>query len=480
VTPEEAVTHFANARPGRTIVDFVEVGLPCWRIVARCDVLDEKRISTIDETIMRSVVLGVDDPDELELMLGLGELTEDAIVGLVAQEWVRTTDDDRLCLSETGQAVLADAVEIVSREAVIPFDYDGLLRRLIFDDTLMEPRRARERGLREIPAHPGHAPDVAETRLCQQDIQRVLRTRGDGRDQASQLLSIRSFDHRDRQVLPAVALVFIPETGRGRCEIAFVVDGKLSTEHEVAFFNAGLMESLGLDRPLRNLARKSLPGTGPADLREVLNPVEATVRQEQRLVRSESLNPDSDEEAQDAAHAVGQKLRSLSPRTIQVDEHADLLQIAIIASSQRLLIAGGNLTAEHITQRLIEGIRRQLRKDLVARIIYQGIAKGQDRALQLLEKLSSDYPNLLLEQRPDIDECVLISDDRFVIIGAYPWLGQRGDIDRPLADHRSVLTNDRSRIDAEWKRLDGRDPRTAQSGNAPSRRARRSRHRGRR
>jgi hypothetical protein len=61
--------------------------------------------------------------------------------------------------------------------------------------------------------------------------------------------------------------------------------------------------------------------------------------------------------------------------------------------------------------------------------------------------------------------------------GAFPWLGQLSDRERPLTDTRSLLVRDREAIDQAWARLDGRIAGTLVPAPAPepgnrSRRAR--------
>ena len=56
----------------------------------------------------------------------------------------------------------------------------------------------------------------------------------------------------------------------------------------------------------------------------------------------------------------------------------------------------------------------------------------------------------------ETDQSALLSDDRFVVLGNYPWLGFMGDADRNLGDRRSLLSTDRDQIDDVWQRFDGR------------------------
>ena len=62
-----------------------------------------------------------------------------------------------------------------------------------------------------------------------------------------------------------------------------------------------------------------------------------------------------------------------------------------------------------------------------------------EHALEGLRTAARDYPGLIIDERETRDEGVLISDDRFVANGAFPWLGQLGDRERSLTDARSLL-----------------------------------------
>lgn len=481
MTITDIVTRQVDSRPDMRLVDYVEVGLPAWRVLARCDVLEPKAISAIDETTMRAVSLGVDDALDLQILLGLDEQVLDTtITGLVDHEWARDADDEgNVALTEAGDAVLSAAVEIVAREVVVPFDYDGLLRRPILDQNLVDRRVGAARGLREVPATPERPPDVAELRSCRQGIGRVLRVAGSRREQEAQLLDVRSIDRRERYMLPALAMVFAPK-GRGRCEVALAVDDELSIEHEAAFVNAALVDRIGLDRGLRATGRRPPIAPGPTVQRARLDEdAEQAARRALREARDRAGNAGveaTDEEAEDVRRARAE-LNDLPVRTVLPHEHAALLRVALSASRQRLLIAGGAASSAHVDGRFLAQLRPTLEAGTFVRIIVSGAAPGAEGALKSLYDLTRDYPQLIVEERDLASQGALISDSRFVAFGAFPWLGQLGDRDRPIADTRSLLVRDPKAADEEWARLDGRTPGSSERVSTPNPRGRRRRRR---
>jgi hypothetical protein len=77
---EETGERFADERPGFDLLDYAEVGLPYWRVRARCDVLDHKQISAINEAILRAIDIGVDRPADIAVLLGLEDVVLDTTV----------------------------------------------------------------------------------------------------------------------------------------------------------------------------------------------------------------------------------------------------------------------------------------------------------------------------------------------------------------------------------------------------------------
>lgn len=473
----EVVARYTHSRPDMTLVDYAEVGLPAWRILARCDVLAPKAISAIDETTMQAIALGIADPVELQVMLGLDEQVLDTtLTALVSNEWARDAGDGAVALTDAGNEILGAATEIVAREVVVPFDYDGLLRRPILDQTLLDRRHGAAQGLREVPADPERAPDVAELRSCRQDIARVLRQAGSRREQDSQLLQVRSIDRRDRLVLPALALVFAPD-GRGRCEVALAIGDELSVEHEAVFVNAGLANRIGLGRRLRATQRRPLPLPGPANWRSHLDSdAESAARRALREAREGAMANDGDDGGAEEIRVARAALNALPVRTVLPHEHQALLRIALSGSQRRLLIAGGAVTREHADGRLLQQLRRTLDTGTLVKIVVSGAAPGSEQALEALRAVARDYPNLVVDEQDLREEGALLSDDRFVAFGSFPWLGQLGDRERPLADRRSLLTRDPAAIEATWNACDGRLP----GHHEPAARTTRSRRRRRR
>lgn len=477
MSPEDIASRFAASRTGLTLVDFVDVGLPCWRILARCEILAKKNLSAIDETILHTLALGFEDVTEIQVILGLDEIVlETAVTGLVGQGWATGSKEDGVALTEAGKEKLVAAAEIVSRETVIPLDYDGLRRTPIYDDSLIDHKRGTDMGFRAIPPMPNRKPDVAELRICRHEIATILTRTGDGRDQESQLLEIRSIDRRDRYLLPATALVFAPNTG-GKCEVAFVVDGKESSEHEAAFQNAGLLASFGLDRDLRGLKKRPLQLKTPSGTAGSLDlDSEAQARAEIRRLEADSTSTTNNVED---LRSAKNKLARINPRTVEPAEHPSLLKIAIGMSSKRLMIVGGRVSAAALDAQTQRTLRKTLEAGTLVHIAFENDISSDPAGEESLRKIASEFPNLrLVESKLPIPECVLLSDSRFMVTGSFPWFGYKGDPSRAISDRRSIFQKDYDLLNAKWMSVDGRDTENAGSSRKAKRPRRRRGRRG--
>jgi hypothetical protein len=91
------------------------------------------------------------------------------------------------------------------------------------------------------------------------------------------------------------------------------------------------------------------------------------------------------------------------------------------------------------------------------------------------EPAARDYPGRIVDQQDMSNESLLITDNRCVAYGAFPWLGPLGDRERPLTNTRSLLVRDPEAIDEAWARLDGRRPGTVGPRPTPDPRRRHSR-----
>jgi hypothetical protein len=232
------------------------------------------------------------------------------------------------------------------------------------------------------------------------------------------------------------------------------------------------------------MLRAPLPG--PQELRAAVQP-QAEQETRRDLAAAQEVHERAVEGELPAARAAladaRRRLHALSPRSVLPHEHGGLLDVAVGLSRHRLLIVTRGVTGQHVGRQFTARLRATLDHGAAARIVIDTSAGHDETALAALRAVARDYPALEIELRDAEHDCVLLSDSRFLVLGAYPWLGQLGNADRPVGCQHSLLSTEPNRIEAEWHRFDARPPVPGdrRAGTAPGRADHgRARSRGRR
>jgi hypothetical protein len=459
MTPEDLAERHAYDRDGFDVVDYGEIGLPYWRMRVRCDALAPKAISAFEEALLRGLELGIKDPADLGLMLGLDDrLLDAAMATLIGENWIEATAGGRYLLTSRGTDVLAAAAEIVPVERVVPLDYDGLLRETTIVDDVLTPKQLAAAGIREVPPHPARKPDLPELRTQSAAIQRLLRAAAHGRDQETHLLGIKQVDRRDRMFRRGLALVYRARTG-GRVQVAILVDDEPSPRHEEAIARAQLVERLGLDRALQRRKPSAAPAEVPDEIAQRLDlAAEAQARSRIHAVQArDDIETDNDarKHAEQELNDARAELRKLPVRTVPTYEHPRLMDLALRSSQHRLLLVSPWVKDAIVDQAFLRLLRGRLQAGTDVHIGYgysdDPAADIDRRARDGLRTMAADYPNLRFSHLGGGTHAkVLISDTAFLVITSFNWMSFRGDPTRTFRDERGVVISTQSEIDHEW------------------------------
>ena len=208
---EDVARLHVDAYPGYDLISYGEVGLPYYELRIRAQILERKPLNPFAEFVSRGLAIGIEDPAELKMTLGLDErVLESTIVDLVVKEQVAVADSSpELRLTERGRQVLDAALEIRPAATQLNVNFDGLLQEVVppFGE-YFQPRQLKEYGIREIPLPSRLQPELH--RIDLRDVERVIRQAGTGRDNLQDVLALKSM-RRFRVFRPAVALVYRSE-----------------------------------------------------------------------------------------------------------------------------------------------------------------------------------------------------------------------------------------------------------------------------
>jgi hypothetical protein len=502
-TEDVVVRRFAR-RPGYRLVTYREVGLPYWNIPVRCRLLARKDLPVIDEFVLKAVDAGLGQSDDIAtfLTLPLG-VVEAVMAGLVSGRHLiptrTSTGGDALAyvLSERGGETLRSAGEVRPQEDVISFSFDGLTGQFthVEPSARWRPRDLREHNILEIPAFPADPPSVGPSHT--QGVADALR---EGVDRLSarksapirrDLLQVLGVDgKREKFFRKALALVFESVDATNDAFVQFIIDGRPSEQHDLAFARAEGQRKIGIVGTLRDaegsverelspeiiaqradeieLATMRKLAEGHREQLAALNKQSATATEDQRLSLDEQVASVS--ARLDAAEAA---LQETPVRILEVHEHGPLLEEAMSDAESRLMIVSPWIKAAVVTREFVDRIRTLLERGVLVVIGY-GIGDGRDSlprdqdAEKQLQRLSAEHSNFHFKRLGDTHAKVLIADSRYAVVSSFNWLSFRGDPNRPFRDERGTYIAIESEINRLWNDYYGRMSSSADSDGTDS------------
>ncbi|VAZ63161.1 hypothetical protein [Mycobacterium kansasii] len=476
LTAPEVAERFGGSRPGFELVAVEEVGLPYFRLSLEAVVQERSPLPTVDEFVLRAVASGLSKFEDVTGFLGLeGVLVEQAVVGQSHQDhldyqWDPITDQRRLRLTPQGQNALENATFRRERKE-IDIGFDRLLwaptgRRL---SQLIRPRQASDAGLLEIP--PLYKKRLSTFDLDTDSAKRAIYELSVRALQEIEVLALTNVTN-NRFLLPAIALVYVANDGSST-QVAFAIDGRISSEHERAFAEMNGPERCGLvveSRP-KGAGRLSIP----ARLTE-----RALSREQVQMLRKRGADLERDledtrtataalegernsmpfttneDELLDAVTQLASEIDSSPVRAIQTYEHRELLSSALANSKQRLLIMSPAIRSGVVDANFIARLERLCRNRVSLQIGW-GVSPDDEaeqsdpEALESLRSLSGKYQNFSFKFVGDASPTLLW--DSSMVVTSFGWLSFRGDRNRRYRQEAGVLIRDVGYVDQQYSIL---------------------------
>ena len=480
MTPEE-IAQRHQYRTGYRLADYGEVGLPVYLLTVRTLTLAHKKISPIEEFVLKAIDAGLQTVEALTRFLGLqgrvitavlADLARTESVTLVAIPGVLTQS---LRLTQKGRKSLEAAETIEPEERTFQIYFDGIIRDVAWygNAPLVRYRDLNEQGLLEIPTTTPRRPQIEDLRI--QDIQKIVRSKASFADYKRDLLVIKSIERYERMFLRAVALAYRSELGQ-EVQLGFAIDGKLSYEHEKAFAHSGGPQKLKLKERFAEIGQEvqeviavqkavaAMPG------RDVAGRLESTRSAAQRNIANleeqlEHAQQEEDRQQVTAEIAKAKELRDQSQaqldkigvRFLYVHEHPAFLQDALENSKYRLMINSPWITKSVVNADFIKKLTRLL-DDNVSVYIAWGLGDESDdktdkSVLIALSKLRYAYDNFQISRLGDTHAKVLVSDQRYAIVTSFNWLSFRGDPNRTFRDEQGTIVRVPGLIDEKFAYL---------------------------
>lgn len=480
----DGIRRFEN-RSGFRLADVVEVALPVYSVNVNALTLAHKRISPIEEFVLRSIAMGMATQEELMSFLGLPiEVVRPALASLAQGDQIALAargSRNGWVLTDNGKSALEKARLVVAEERTVPVVFDALLRRVtsLKTEALFQFKDLKDEGRIEIQIHPPKRPKLEE--ISPVHIERLFSTLSSGENRRD-ILCIRGFDPQSikKRFIQAVALLFVSVDSE-EVQLGFVIGNQLSDEHASAFAaTQGFDELIGdfrrKAREFQSEAEEALESANltPADIQRIvpsdsaLRSARAKVEESKTdLLRASEVQVEGLQlKLQDAEKrlAVLEENASAAPfRYLSVLDHPPLLADAIKSAKQRILIISPWISPAVVNGGFIRNLESTLRRGVRVLLGY-GISGGdehtkpveQNSGLKQLINLSSKYSNLVLKRLGNTHAKVLIKDAEFAALTSFNWLSFKGDPNRAFRDEQGVMINDPGAVNAKFEELEVR------------------------
>jgi hypothetical protein len=462
MTPEQLIRQLP-IRPGYRVADYVHVGMPVYRITARLFTQVQKKVATIDEFLLRLIRIGVQRTPEISEFLGLDQsFIDDALSQLLVDDLLTlhsgTDRPQRLSLTEKGIRALDAAETLIPEERTYVIEYDALLRRIVLlrKEQLLSGVQIRKMGCKQIRPLLKRPLDASD--LSIPDLQKAIQAILSQRDAQRFVLAVNELYRKRLHFLPAVAVVYRSLDGV-EIQVAFIVDGQPSPEHDEAFARLDGVHLLGIDSDLaRNAGDSVIVGEV---LKEAANlPKEPNFARSHRVEDSASLA-----ESQDSgpyhhlSNEQNNDLKQSGIALLSVHDHRALLDYALRFCKHRLAIVCPFLHESVVTEVFERQLEALLRKGVRVNIGY-GMPDHENRApskahvnvIQKLENIARRFRQLRVA-KVDSHAKLLLVDTTFFVVGSFNWLSFHGDPDRPFRDEQSVLVSIPNMIERKFQEL---------------------------
>ena len=442
-----------GTRAGFSLIKVAEIGLPVFRLLAGCLVIETTGASLVEEYILRVMALGLTEQKDISELLGLPErfvlaaLADMLREGLVFER-ARSAEEIGRSITPLGRKLLEERKRSRPREIELNLTYDGLVHRPIFvqESALLRPRQMQTAGIPELSPLPAKGPDPGDLNVSQ--ITAYLRESKPRAPRAAvQVLKVLRIDRKDRLFLPATALIF-RSVSEEEYQVAFVIDGRLSHDHESAFRREG-----GVERSTVFAALKA--GKENLELEKVMG-AELAVRLTHASINEKRDRPVLSLKGKEE-RSRAEEVRSIV-RQLSVLEHNPLMMKAIYSASESILIVSPWIRREVVNSDFIVAVQGALDRGVQVRVGY-GISRddsASDIDLQVrrdFDRLSAKYENFVVKRLGDTHAKILVKDREFFVVTSFNWLSFRGDPSKQFREEWGTFVESRELTEDFLKQL---------------------------
>lgn len=476
MTIEELAKQKANSMPNSTLVKYYEAGIPQWHLDTVLTMLKPKKLSVLQEFILKFIAADINDIAEICTFLGMNTTSINNAVAVLQTDNLITIDifKSKLKITEKGQEALKEAATIVPENIEYPLYIDGLIGNVYLDTrklyTAKEIRNLEIKAINTIIEKPS-----LDT-LIYEEVRRAIvsfkKNHAYEQDHLEgNLLEVSDVTKAYVEYKKVNVLIFMNKTG----DIEFqVYDGSVrnddySIELQKQYNNHSRVFDFDYNMDVDNMTGDTLLSVFPREIMESAKSFsykDATLEREISNLTSqldEIKGSNQEDEGDNEAELSREKIRFLenkieemknerrgADRVLSTYDHRPLLIDALDNANNMVIIVSPWIKAGGLNSDIIGRIEKALQRK-TSIIIGYGMSLKEDNDEWILNKLNTIKKktygkNLHIIRLSNTHEKVLIKDNEFLVITSFNWLSFKGDPQKGFRQETGYYTESKEAI----------------------------------
>lgn len=475
MTIEELAKKKANSVPNSTLVKYYEAGIPQWHVESILTMLKPKKLSVLQEFILKFISSGIDDVSDICNFLGVNASAVNNAVALLQKNSLVTVDIfySKLKLTDKGEEALKEAATIVPEDIEYALYVDGLIGNVYLDTRkLYNPKELRNF---EIKAINTIVEKPTLDTLIYEEVKRAInlfkKNHAYEQDKlAGDLQEVSQVVKTYVEYKKVYVLVFINNKSE---DIEFqVYDGTTrNDDYSIALQKQYNNNTHVLDFDSKESTDEetdnSLISVLPHEIIESAKSFsykDSTLEREiSNLTTQLDAIRDSSDDDEEQKESATERIRFLekkidemknerkgADRILSTYDHRPLLIDALENAQNTVVIVSPWIKSGGLNHEILGRIERALQRKTQV-IIGYGISEKEDSDKWILQRLSEIQNkrygnNLHLVRLSNTHEKVLIKDNEYMVITSFNWLSFKGDPNKGFRQETGYYTESKDAI----------------------------------
>lgn len=485
MTIDELAKLKANSVPNSTLVKYYEAGIPQWHMEAILTMLKPKKLSVLQEFILKFISSGIDDVSDICNFLGVNKTAVNNAVAVLQKNNLITVDIfySKLKLTDKGEKDLKEAATIVPEDIEYALYVDGLLGNVYLDTRKLYTSKE----LRSFEIKPINTTVERPTldSLVYEEVKRAIN-----------LFKKNHAYEQDKLEGDLQEISYIAKTYVEYKKVSVLVFMNKSEDIEFQVFDGTTRNddySIALQKQYNNNSRvldfdsnfiseaeenNSLISVLPQEIIESAKSFsykDSTLEREisNLTTQLDAIKKNDDDNDEQHKESATERIRFLekkidemknerkgADRILSTYDHRPLLLDALDNAQNMVVIVSPWIKSGGMNNEILGRIERALQRGTRV-IIGYGISEKEDSDRWILQRLTDIQKKkygdkLLLVKLSNTHEKVLIKDNEYMVITSFNWLSFKGDPNKGFRQETGYYTESKEAINQMKANLSNR------------------------